>query len=212
MKHQALSRVISAVLAVMCLVTLISGVAGFVSAGKDFSQDRSDYKTLRDRIAEAESLDAQLNGGKDEYDKTAAELKAEKGQYDDDASRHREELTEYTATNAGLQMGSGSSGSAASTLEDGWKQYNAAREQFDAMEAEFNVGYDKYLAAKAQIESGWQEYNDGVAQIEQGKAAIAEGRAQYDAGMQQLEQGRAELARRRPQLADAEAALPQYEA
>ena len=61
MKHQALSRVISAVLAVMCLVTLISGVAGFVSAGKDFSQDRSDYKTLRDRIAEAESLDAQLN-------------------------------------------------------------------------------------------------------------------------------------------------------
>ena len=81
MKHQALSRVISAVLAVMCLVTLISGVAGFVSAGKDFSQDRSDYKTLRDRIAEAESLDAQLNCGKDEYDKTAAELKAEKGQY-----------------------------------------------------------------------------------------------------------------------------------
>ena len=197
MKHQALSRVISAVLAVMCLVTLISGVAGFVSAGKDFSQDRSDYKTLRDRIAEAESLDAQLNCGKDEYDKTAAELKAEKGQYDDDASRHREELTEYTATNAGLQMGSGSIGSAASTLEEGWKQYNAAREQFDAMEAEFNVGYNKYLAAKAQIESGWQEYNDGVAQIEQGKAAIAEGRAQYDAGMQQLEQGRAELASRR---------------
>ena len=111
LKHQALSRVISAVLAVMCLVTLISGVAGFVSAGKDFSQDRSDYKTLRDRIAEAESLDAQLNGGKAEYDKTAAELKAEKGQYDDDASRHREELTEYTATNAGLQMGSGSIGS-----------------------------------------------------------------------------------------------------
>ena len=145
MKHQALSRVISAVLAVMCLVTLISGVAGFVSAGKDFSQDRSDYKTLRDRIAEAESLDAQLNCGKDEYDKTAAELKAEKGQYDDDASRHREELTEYTATNAGLQMGSGSIGSAASTLEEGWKQYNAAREQFDAMEAEFNVGYNKYL-------------------------------------------------------------------
>ena len=130
MKHQALSRVISAVLAVMCLVTLISGVAGFVSAGKDFSQDRSDYKTLRDRIAEAESLDAQLNCGKDEYDKTAAELKAEKGQYDDDASRHREELTEYTATNAGPQMGSGSIGSAASTLEEGWKQYNAAREQF----------------------------------------------------------------------------------
>ena len=154
MKHQALSRVISAVLAVMCLVTLISGVAGFVSAGKDFSQDRSDYKTLRDRIAEAESLDAQLNGGKAEYDKTAAELKAEKGQYDDDASRHREELTEYTATNAGLQMGSGSIGSAASTLEEVWKQYNAAREQFDAMEAEFNVGYNKYLAAKAQIESG----------------------------------------------------------
>ena len=146
---------------------------------KDFSQDRSDYKTLSDRIAEAESLDAQLNGGKAEYDKTAAELKAEKGQYDDDASRHREELTEYTVTNAGLQMGSGSIGSAASTLEEGWKQYNAAREQFDAMEAEFNVGYNKYLAAKAQIESGWQEYNDGVAQIEQGKAAIAEDPASF---------------------------------
>ena len=118
-------------------------------------------------------------------------MSAREGEYDDDASRHREELTEYTATNAGLQMGSGSIGSAASTLEEGWKQYNAAREQFDAMEAEFNVGYNKYLVAKAQIESGWQEYNDGVAQIEQGKAAIAEGRAQYDAGMQQLEQGRA---------------------
>ena len=154
--------------------------------GKDFSRDRGDYKTLRDRIAEAESLDAGSNGGKAEYDKTAAELKAEKGQYDDDASRHREELTEYTATNAGLQMGSGASAPPQALSKTAGSSITPRARAVRRDGGGIQRWFDKYLAAKAQIESGWQEYNDGVAQIEQGKAAIAEGRAQYDAGMRRL--------------------------
>ena len=71
MKHPALARVMSTVLAIMCVIMLVAGVFDIGDAKTQLVADEREYEKLTGRIATYEELTAKLDGV--EPSKTAKE-------------------------------------------------------------------------------------------------------------------------------------------
>lgn len=136
MKHPALTRVMSTVLAIMCVIMLLSGLAGIGDAKAQLTADERAYTKLTERIATFEELTAKLDGI--EPSKTAKEkLDAKQEQHDKDASEYRMDLAERGATQGGYKLGADKLWEAKAQLKEGEFQYQAGRTQFEQKAAEF---------------------------------------------------------------------------
>lgn len=104
MKHPALARVFSVVLAIVALIELAVGIRGL---GKN-EQERAERDTYAERFAgrieNYRSLHAELAAQPD-YDRKSEALKTFAAAHEKAAGRHRTDTAIYTATKGGLKMG-----------------------------------------------------------------------------------------------------------
>lgn len=157
MRHPALTRVFSVVLAVLCLVMLLAGVLGAGAAFRERSSAREDRGRLLSRAEEYKAVALALENGIS-YEEAWAELGTRQESHEDEASEHRAELAQYTATKGGLTKGTDALDQADAAMESGWAQYYAGLEEFERKEADFMEGYEQFQQGKAQLEEGWRQY------------------------------------------------------
>ena len=104
MKHQALARVFAVVLAILCLLLLVTGVRGFGKADEELNERRAWEEKYAGRIQTYVELEAEL-AGSISYDEAQRELEMRLEQHEADASQHRTDTALHTAEKGGNQMG-----------------------------------------------------------------------------------------------------------
>lgn len=104
MRHPALTRVFSVVLVLLCLTMGMAGGLGLTRAEKDREAVLADMSRLRGRIEEYREATESLKGT-ESFDARSESLDERQKQHDKGSSEHRVELTTFTATRYGLNMG-----------------------------------------------------------------------------------------------------------
>lgn len=104
MRHPALTRVFAVVLVLLCLTMGLAGGLGLTRAEKDREAVLADMSRLRGRVEEYREASKSLEGT-ESYDTRSESLDERQKQHDKDSSQHRAELTTFTATRYGLNMG-----------------------------------------------------------------------------------------------------------
>ena len=104
MKHQALARVFAVVLAILCLLMLMTGVKGFGKADEELAERRAWEEKFAGRIQNYVELEAEL-AGSISYEQAQKELEKRLEQHEADASQHRTDTALHTAEEGGNQMG-----------------------------------------------------------------------------------------------------------
>ena len=122
LKTTGLTRFLALCLAVISLSMLVSGCLGIRAANKERRKDESELQDLRSRIDEYRGISAALMD-RVSYENMNKTLEEKQQKYDTDTAKHRSELTTYTATNSGLEMGAAALDQAESALETGKTQY-----------------------------------------------------------------------------------------
>ena len=121
MKTKGLIRFLALCLAVISLSMLVSGGLGIRAANKDRRKDDSELQDLRSRIDEYREISAALMD-RTSYEDLNKTLEEKQKKYDTDTAKHRADLSTYTATNGGLEMGTAALNQAESALETGKTQ------------------------------------------------------------------------------------------
>lgn len=152
MKHPALARVFSIVLAILCLFLLANGALGFGKADTALEDSLKQYQRLEEKTDTYEALSAQMKNSVS-YEDALAELEALQEQHDDDAAQHRTDLATHTATMGGYELG-------VNMIRDG-------KEQLAAAKAELEAG-------KKQLEASEQQLNQAVAAFNAAKPMVQE--------------------------------------
>lgn len=122
MKRSGLTRFLALCLAVISLSMLVSGGLGIRAANKERQKNESELQDLRSRIDEYRQISAALMD-RVSYEDMSRGLEEKQKKYDADTARHRADLSTYTATNSGLEMGTAALNQAESALENGKTQY-----------------------------------------------------------------------------------------
>lgn len=121
MKHPALARVFSIVLAVLSLFMLLNGAVGFKNATVDREEALHQLSKLDERteryIALEEELAASIS-----YEQAEEQLEAFQEKHNDTAAQHRTDLATHTATEGGYEMG-------AKLIQDGKVQVESAKSE-----------------------------------------------------------------------------------
>lgn len=128
MKHPALARVFSIVLAILSLFMLLNGAFGFGKADTALAESLNQYNRLEEKTDTYVALSVQLKNSVS-YEEALAELEAMQEQHDDDAAQHRTDLATHTATKGGYEMG-------ANMIADGKEQLALAKAELAAGKAE----------------------------------------------------------------------------
>ena len=81
MKHPALTRVLSAALAIMCVIMLAAGAVGLGKAESQYDDDTADYEKLTGRVTLYKELDEKLKNGTT-YKEDSERLDAAQKQHD----------------------------------------------------------------------------------------------------------------------------------
>ena len=153
MKHPALTRIFSLILAVLCLTMLGAGLGLTRNAIRGRASDLAGYQRLSARIEEYRQVHNELDGSLG-YEKTNAALQEEQDQHQKDASQHRIDLAVFTATRSGLQTGEETLRQAESAFWSGKAQYENGLAMFEEQEKAFWEGYEQFQAGKKQLEAG----------------------------------------------------------
>ena len=190
MKHPALTRVLAVVLAVVSVLTLISGGVSIAKAVKDQKEALRQEELLADRAYTAAYLLGCVEGSQIVYDNTLAALPETQADYEKDSSDYRTELATYTATRAGLVMGRNAMGAAAGAMQSAWEQYNAGLAAYEEGASAFEEGYAQYLAAKDGLAQGWAAYYEGMAQLDANADEIESTRLQVEMLLPLVEKSR----------------------
>lgn len=183
MRHPALTRFFAAFLAVVSVLTLLSGGICIKKAADTRQQQNNAITLLTSRCAEARELETELEAMREEYDamETAHEELSES--YGKEMLSYRKDLAIYTATEAGLKQGAAQIEEGYKGLRMGWIAHDNGLKAIEEAEAQFEPGYQEYLAGKAALADGWQkyylaeEYVQSGADIESQKALIVSGAA-----------------------------------
>ena len=149
MKHPALARVFSILLAILCLFMLINGALGFGKADAALEEGLARYSRIEEKTDTYAALSREL-ANTVSYEEALAELEAMQGQHDDDAAQHRTDLATHTATMGGYELG-------AQMILDGKEQLNAAKLELEEGK--------KQLAEKEQQLAQVREVFDAVKPI-----------------------------------------------
>ena len=148
MKHPVLTRMFSVVLLVLCLVMAAAGGLGLMSAERDRKSVVEDVDRLRLRIGEYEKVAESLSG-RQSFSEQSVNLDERETQHGKDSAEHRSELTTYTATQYGINMGT--------------DQMDQADLQFEAYRARFEGGLATFESGMSQVSSLlgnlWTLYN-----------------------------------------------------
>lgn len=172
MKHPALARVFSIVLAIMSLIMLLNGAVGFGKADAALQESQEKYRRIEEKTDTYESLSRQLKNSVS-YEEALAELEALQEQHDDDAAQHRTDLATHTATMGGYELG-------AKMIMEGKEQLAAAKtelaegkallaekeQQFNQLSAAFNAVEPLLSAAINALSGSEEEYNAAIALID----------------------------------------------
>ena len=172
MKHPALARVFSIVLAVMSLIMLLNGAVGFGKADVALKESLEQYRRIEEKTDTYEALSLQLKNSVS-YEEALAELEALQEQHDDDAAQHRTDLATHTATMGGYELG-------AKMIMDGKVQFAAAKaeleegkallaekeQQFNQLSAAFEAVEPLLTAAINALSGSEEEYKAAIALID----------------------------------------------
>ena len=172
MKHPALARVCSIVLAIMSLIMLLNGAVGFGKADVALKESLEQYQRIEEKTDTYEALSLQLKNSVS-YEEALAELEALQEQHDDDAAQHRTDLATHTATMGGYELG-------AKMIMEGKEQLDAAKvelaegkallaekeEQFNQLSAAFEAVEPLLAAAINAMSGSEEEYNAAIALID----------------------------------------------
>ena len=172
MKHPALARVFSIVLAIMSLIMLLNGAVGFGKADVALKESLEQYQRIEEKTDTYEALSLQLKNSVS-YEEALAELEALQEQHDDDAAQHRTDLATHTATMGGYELG-------AKMIMEGKEQLDAAKaelaegkallaekeQQFNQLSAAFNTVEPLLVAAINAMSGSEEEFNAAIALID----------------------------------------------
>ena len=172
MKHPALARVFSIVLAIMSLIMLLNGAVGFGKADVALKESLEQYQRIEEKTDTYEALSLQLKNSVS-YEEALAELEALQEQHDDDAAQHRTDLATHTATMGGYELG-------AKMIMEGKEQLDAAKaelaegkallaekeQQFNQLSASFNTVEPLLVAAINAMSGSEEEFNAAIALID----------------------------------------------
>lgn len=172
MKHPALARVFSIVLAIMSLIMLLNGAVGFGKADAALQESLEKYQRIEEKTDTYEALSLQLKNSVS-YEEALAELEALQEQHDDDAAQHRTDLATHTATMGGYELG-------AKMIMEGKEQLAAAKvelaegkallaekeQQFNQLSAAFNTVEPLLTAAINALSGSEEEFNAAIALID----------------------------------------------
>lgn len=172
MKHPALARVFSIVLAILSLFMLLNGAFGFGKADTALEESLDRYNRLEEKADTYSSLSVQLKNSVS-YEEALAELEALQEQHDDDAAQHRTDLATHTATKGGYEMGANMIADgkeqlalAKAELETGKKQLAEKEQQFNQLAAAFDAVEPLLKAAIDDLSGSEEEFNAAIAQID----------------------------------------------
>ena len=132
MKTTGWTRFLALCLAVISLSMLVSGGLGIRAANKERRKDESELRDLRSRIDEYREISAALMD-RVSYEELNKTLEEKQKKYDTDTAKHRADLSTYTATNGGLEMGTAALNQAESALETGKTQIATLRKALRKM-------------------------------------------------------------------------------
>ena len=104
MKHPALARVFSVILAILSVLTFFAGIKGFDDTANSNRKALEEADKLEKRRLSYIELSAQLDGRRT-YKEVNDELTENREQHDSDAAEHRTDLAEYSAKRGGYTMG-----------------------------------------------------------------------------------------------------------
>lgn len=104
MKHPALARVFSVVLAILALIEAAAGVRGLRKTQQEYDESGAYAERFAGRIETYRTLHAELAAHPD-YQKTVRALDTFAAAHEKAAGRHKTETAIYTATKGGLKMG-----------------------------------------------------------------------------------------------------------
>ena len=172
MKHPALARVFSIVLAIMSLIMLLNGAVGFGKADAALQESLEKYQRIEEKTDTYETLSRQLKNSVS-YEEALAELEALQEQHDDDAAQHLTDLATHTATMGGYELG-------AKMIMEGKEQLAAAKvelaegkallaekeQQFNQLSAAFNTVEPLLVAAINALSGSEEEFNAAIALID----------------------------------------------
>ena len=150
MKHQALARVFAVVLAILCLLLLVTGVRGFGKADEELNERRAWEEKYAGRIQTYVELEAEL-AGSISYEEAQRELEKRLEQHEADASQHRTDTALHTAEKGGNQMGADLIWEAMPELQSAKGDLEEAKRQLAEKESVFAQGK---LAVSAQVQNG----------------------------------------------------------
>ena len=150
MKHQALARVFAVVLAILCLLLLVTGVRGFGKADEELNERRAWEEKYAGRIQTYVELEAEL-AGSISYEEAQRELEMRLEQHEADASQHRTDTALHTAEKGGNQMGADLIWEAMPELASAKGDLEEARRQLAEKEAAFAQGK---IEVSAQVQNG----------------------------------------------------------
>ena len=136
MKHQALARVFAVVLAILCLLLLVTGVRGFGKADEELNERRAWEEKYAERIQSYVELEAE-RAGSISYEEAQRELEKRFEQHEADASQHRTDTALHTAEKGGNQMGADLIWEAMPELQSAKGDLEEARRQLVEKESVF---------------------------------------------------------------------------
>lgn len=208
MKHPALVRVLAVALAVVSVLTLLSGAVCIRKAAKDNAENTRQYDVLSNKTDNAALLQKRLEEDRADFDSADFALPDTQTQYDADIFAFRKELAAHTATRAGLVVGRNALGMAFSALETGRAQYQQGLAAYEQGAAAFEEGYQQYLAAKQGLEQGWAAYDEAMAQLEANSGELAQKRQQVETLMSAVTAGRETVAELKAYIAGLKEQMP----
>jgi len=132
LKTTGWTRFLALCLAVISLSMLVSGGLGIRAANKERRKDESELRDLQSRIDEYREISAALMD-RVSYEELNKTLEEKQKKYDTDTAKHRADLSTYTATNGGLEMGTAALDQAESALETGKTQIATLRKALRKM-------------------------------------------------------------------------------
>lgn len=172
MKHPALARVFSIVLAVMSLIMLLNGAVGFGKADVALKESLEQYRRIEEKTDTYEALSLQLKNSVS-YEEALAELEALQEQHDDDAAQHRTDLATHTATMGGYELGAKmimdgkvQLAAAKAELEEGKALLAEKEQQFNQLSAAFEAVEPLLTAAINALSGSEEEYKAANALID----------------------------------------------
>ena len=131
LKTSGWTRFLALCLAVISLSMLVSGGLGIRAANRERLKDESELQDIRSRIDEYREISAALMD-RASYEQLNQTLDKKQKQYNIDTAKHRADLSTYTATNSGLEMGTAALNQAENALEAGKTQYEMGRKALRA--------------------------------------------------------------------------------